>query len=121
MSKIPKVKKIYTDVLIRLLPGPLGKGQTIAQAAKDLAISQSAVKYRLKAFKTKYPEAWEEFKRIKSKATRERYGLRWKRNYKQNEFIHTGDGFSQDNTLLGTKGQNYIEWAESNGLVIRKF
>lgn len=74
-----EIKKIYTELLILIAPGPLGQGLTIKKAAKILNISYRAAQDRLARFKKKYPDAWTNFEKLKREATDRRYKLAWKR------------------------------------------
>ena len=84
-----KIKQIYLDVLIRIFPGPLGRGMSYKEVAKDLNISKQAVKYRLKQFKNKYPVAWDRFKNIRKISQKQRPYLRWKDDKRQKLWLHT--------------------------------
>lgn len=78
-----KVKQKYVDILLRITPGPIGRGMTIKTAAKDLGISCRTIKYKLTQFKKNYPEAWGNFKKLRELARQDRYKLRWKRHPNQ--------------------------------------
>jgi len=112
----PKIKKIYTDVLIRLAPGPIGRGMKIKEIAKDLGIAESTVYYRLQVFRKKYPEAWKNFINLRNLARNDRYKLRWKRNSRQSCFILTGH-----NGDISDKRGNLISYADEKGLIRRVF
>jgi hypothetical protein len=81
MTKEPTKKQM--EVLVRISPGPLGRGMKVKEAAKDLGISISTLKSRLQRFKAKYPEAWENFISLREISRQDRYRLRWKRHPSQ--------------------------------------
>jgi len=70
------------DMIIKLLtkicPGPIGRGLTIQKAAKELNITHRTARYELEKFKKDYPQAWEEFEKLRNIAKQDRYKLRWK-------------------------------------------
>jgi len=108
----PKVKKIYMDVLVRLAPGPIGKGMKIREVAEDLGVAESTVYYRLRIFKKKYPEAWKNFIGLRKLARDDRYKLRWKRDPRQNYYILTGRYSNEHDDF-----KDYITFAEKYGLI----
>jgi len=78
-----KINPLYADVLVRIAPGPLGRGMTIKETAKDLNLTISGVKSRLTRFKKKYPKAWENFVSMREISRQHRYKLRWKKHPNQ--------------------------------------
>ena len=109
----PKVKKIYMDVLVRLAPGPIGKGMKIKEVAEDLGVAESTVYYRLRIFKKKYPEAWKNFIGLRKLARDDRYKLRWKRNSKQKFYIETGGV----DPHVSDKCTDFLSYAEERGYI----
>lgn len=81
------IKQKYTDILLRITPGPRGQGLTIAEAAKDLNLSINTIKTRLKQFKKKYPDYWNNFKKLRDIARQDRLKLRWKTRLGEGEKI----------------------------------
>jgi len=78
-----KIKKEYSELLLLITPGPIGRGLTIKQAAQELDISYIGAKKRLEQFKVKYPDAWKKFNSLKEEAQDRRYKLRWKEHFNQ--------------------------------------
>jgi predicted transcriptional regulator len=72
-------KKISNKVfeLVNLLtPGPLGRGMTQEEAAKELGITERTVRNRLTEFEKNHPEAYERFKTLHKLAKETRESLR---------------------------------------------
>ena len=61
------------DLLMLVVPGPLGKGMKIIDAARELNISVDAAKMKLRRFKTRFPEAWDRIEGMRS-SMRRQYG-----------------------------------------------
>lgn len=87
MINEPTRKQI--EVLVRIAPGPLGRGMKIKEAAKDLGITPAAFSNRLHRFKVKYPKAWENFVSLREVSRQDRYRLRWKRHPSQKVGLNT--------------------------------
>lgn len=81
MIKEPTEKQM--EVLVRIAPGPLGRGMKAKEAAKDLGISPAALNNRLHRFKVKHPKAWKNFVSMREISRQDRYRLRWKRHPSQ--------------------------------------
>ncbi len=59
------------ELLLLYTPGPLGKGLTEEEIAKELGISRRAVRSRLERFQSHYPEAWSRLESIINTAKRQ--------------------------------------------------
>jgi predicted transcriptional regulator len=64
------------QVVFLLTPGPLGRGLTEDEAAKELGISQQAINERLETFKKRHPKAYERFKVLKELSVETREHLK---------------------------------------------
>ena len=49
------------ELLKLITPGPIGEGMSQVEAAKELGITPEAVQSRLKTFKERHPEAFDNF------------------------------------------------------------
>lgn len=54
------------DLLMLIVPGPLGRGMKVVNAAKILGVSEGAARMKLKRFKHRFPEAWDRIEGIRN-------------------------------------------------------
>lgn len=54
------------DLLMLILPGPLGEGMKIKEAAQTLGVSEDAARMKLKRFKLRFPEAWDRIESMRN-------------------------------------------------------
>lgn len=73
--KRPPTKK-QLDVLLYLMPGPIGAGLTYRQTMAVLNISHTSLFDRLRNFKRWHPVAYQNFKDIRRLMFRQHKGLR---------------------------------------------
>lgn len=71
-----EILKSTQQVVYLLTPGPLGRGLTEEEAAKELKINIRTLQKRFETFKKRHPEAYERFKKIKELSLETREGLK---------------------------------------------
>ncbi len=75
-----KKQKYFTEkqgeLLSLIYPGPIGMGMTITEVAKLLSISRQSAHARLKYFKIRFPEAWQQFFAAREISRKNRIQLR---------------------------------------------
>lgn len=76
MMRLKKPTKKQLEALIRIYPGPIGQGMKQKEAAKDLGISLSAFKYRLRSFKRNFPNGYKRFMDLIKLSRKQRINLR---------------------------------------------
>jgi len=59
-SNFKGASKKQIEAVMLIIPGPEGGGLTYEEASKELGISKASFIERIKNFKTKCPEAWDE-------------------------------------------------------------
>lgn len=99
------IKQKGINILVKTALWPFGQGLTIIEAAKDLNIGYKAAKYRLKRFKELYPDAWDEFERLRDFARKDKDRLRWSGRYKRRDGLKL---FSE----FGGKNVDYWDFLE---------
>lgn len=104
---IPESKPVWMtdrqlELLMLIVPGPLGFGMSVTTAAKKIGISKRAGFLRLQKFKMRFPSAWKKIIRMMTVMSRQRKAL-------QNE---SPDGFSNlfsFDSFVAKHGQNCAE------------
>jgi hypothetical protein len=63
------------DVLMCIVPGPIGRGLTQRETARYLNVSVKAIEGTLSRFKERFPDAWERVESMRRAASRHRKKL----------------------------------------------
>jgi FixJ family two-component response regulator len=83
------ITKRQMDVLMRIVPGPLGQGMTNQQAADDLGIGLRTVERVCTELRNKFPKAWAKVQVMRRAMQRDRKNLKCSRST-EGMIAHTG-------------------------------
>jgi len=65
------------DVLMRIVPGPLGLGMSTKMTAISLGVAESTIWRINKGLAEKFPTAWERVQSMRGVMNRQRHGLKY--------------------------------------------
>lgn len=92
--EFPKgVTRRQIDLLIKITPGPVREGKTITEVAQELGISRQAAHERIRNFKKKFPEFYDNWHSLIRIQKKHRKSLRNPETYEEFKAVEIKEKF----------------------------